>query len=49
MTEKISADSAFSIGAIQPKRKHGINEISRKGQFSTRESDLDCEIDCELI
>lgn len=39
MTEntKISVDSAFSIGAKQPKRKYRIDRISRKGQFSSKE------------
>ena len=35
MTEnkKISADFTSSFGAIEPKRKHRIERISRDGQF----------------
>ena len=50
---KISADSAFSFWAIEPKLKGGIGRVSRKGQFWRRESDQSnffCkEIDCENV
>ena len=36
---KISADSAFLLWAVEPKRKHTIGRISGKGHFRRRESD----------
>ena len=36
---KISADSAFSFWAVEPKRKHAVGGISGKGHFRRRESD----------
>ena len=34
---KISEDFTFSFGAIEPKRKHRIERISRDGQFRKKE------------
>ena len=55
MTEniKVSVDFTFSFGAIEPKRKHRIERISREGPFRTKErvqSDFLCnEIRYKII
>ena len=35
----ISAESALTFWGIEPQRKRGISEISRKCQFKPREND----------
>ena len=50
---KISLDFTFSFGAIEPKRKHRIEKISREGRFRRKQrvqSDFLCyEISHEII
>ena len=50
---KISVDFTFSFGAIEPKRKHRIEKISREGRFRRKQrvqSDFLCyEISHEII
>ena len=51
MTEntKISVDFTFSFGAIEPKRKHRIESISREGRFRTRERERESDFFCNEI